>query len=75
MSGPEHWQKECAKQAVMSNSIVICPTIGVGPEVKAVEWLAKAYAALQWVRTVAVNYRIDTSRVCVHGSSHGAYTA
>jgi acetyl esterase/lipase len=74
MSGPEHWKKECAKQAIISNSVVICPTIGVGPEVKAAAWLEYAYAALKWVH-VDIHYQIDTSRVCLHGSSHGSYTA
>lgn len=75
MSSPVDWKKECAKQALLSNSIVFCPTIGVGPETKAPAWMENAYTSLKWLLAEAEQYKVDTTKVSLHGSSHGAYTA
>ena len=47
MGCPDNFLKECAKQAVIANAVIICPTIGTGPETKAKEFLKNGYAALK----------------------------
>ena len=75
MGSPKNFRKECAKQAVMANAVIICPTIGFGPETKAPVWLKNGYAALKWVHAEAKRLKIDTTCVAIRGESHGAFTA
>lgn len=75
MGAPDNFRKECAEQAVMSNAVVICPTIGYGPETKAAGWLKNGYAALKFVHSEAERLKIDTTRIAICGDSHGAYSA
>ena len=75
MGRPQHFRRTCAKLALLSKSVIVCPTVGNAPEDKADTWLRNAYAAFKWVHSQADQLNIDVSRVVVRGENHGAFIA
>ena len=75
MGRPQHFRRTCAKLAVLSKSVIVCPTVGNAPEDKADTWLRNAYAAFKWVNNEADQLNVDVSRIVVRGENHGAFIA
>lgn len=76
MKGMDTWNKACAHLAVLSNSVTVYPMDTLaGPENKAEVWRKCTYATLKWFHDNAATYKVDTSRICVHGSSSGGWAA
>ena len=74
-SSPEHWKKKCSTLAMLTNAVVVCPFIGVGPAQQGSEWIANGVQALKWTHEHSEARGIDKMRIGIIGESHGAWTA
>jgi len=76
MKGMDGWHKSCARLAVLSNMVTVYPMDTLaGPENKAEIWRKCTESTLKWLHANAAQYKVDTSRICVYGSSSGGWAA